>query len=255
VDRREDDAGRRTRRSDDLRRYIKPESLVQVLELEYADVALLGNGPDDRPVQVGVEIKSIADVLACIRDGRFTGHQLPGLLRDYDYIWLVVEGEWRACPASGILQCRKWNPRVHHHIWEDFSLGERRWMAREVEASFLTIAVKSGIRTHFVPSREETARWVATLWWWWNGKEFAEHRSHLATKTTGAGTMFCRASLAERIAGQLPGVGETRARAAAEQFRSVREMINASAAAWREVEGIGKGIAASIVEAVTKERA
>lgn len=60
--------------------------------MEFGDIAFFGNGPDNVLWWIGIEYKTIDDVVACIKSGRFTGTQLPGMLRTYDICFLLVEG-------------------------------------------------------------------------------------------------------------------------------------------------------------------
>jgi ERCC4-type nuclease len=75
----------------------------QSFTLEFGDVAFWGNGPDDVPWFIGIEYKQIEDVVGCIKSGRFTGTQLPGMMRLYDASFLLVEGISKPDPHSGQL--------------------------------------------------------------------------------------------------------------------------------------------------------
>ena len=62
------------------------------LTLDYGDVAFFGNGPDNITWFIGLEYKKLDDVVQCIKSGRFTGTQLPGMMRTFDMCFLLVEG-------------------------------------------------------------------------------------------------------------------------------------------------------------------
>lgn len=62
------------------------------MTLEFGDIAFWGNGPNDEPWWIGIEYKKIDDMIASIHSGRFTGTQLPGMLRDYNVCFVFVEG-------------------------------------------------------------------------------------------------------------------------------------------------------------------
>ena len=57
--------------------------------LEFADFAWSGNGPDGQ-VDIGVERKSLLDLLASMTTGRLSGHQMVGLTAQYDWVYLLV---------------------------------------------------------------------------------------------------------------------------------------------------------------------
>src|ERR1035437_1042749 len=75
---------------------------VQLVELEVGDIAFEGKGPNGTTLNVGVELKVLGDRINSLRTGRLAGHQLPGLLKPYDYAWLLVEGQWRANAAGPV---------------------------------------------------------------------------------------------------------------------------------------------------------
>lgn len=60
--------------------------------LEYGDVAFVGRGPSESSLPVGIEYKSVSDLLTSWQDGRLLGHQLPGMLNCYTINYLLVEG-------------------------------------------------------------------------------------------------------------------------------------------------------------------
>ncbi len=76
---------------------IKPlGSISKLAVLEFADAMFVGGGEGNKPVFVGIEIKKIKDALSCIMSGRFAGHQLVGLVKEYDVRYLIIEGWYRA---------------------------------------------------------------------------------------------------------------------------------------------------------------
>jgi len=85
-------------------------------QLPFGDFFIPGNGPEGR-ITVGVELKRVADLIQCMKDGRLTGHQIPGMLRMYDWSVLLVYDEWQGKPQTGILQVkrgRKWVEVDYH---------------------------------------------------------------------------------------------------------------------------------------------
>ena len=68
---------------------------VELSHLEYADIAFFGNGPTG-PELVGIERKTLHDLVNSMRSRRLSGYQLPGLMAAYAWVYIVVEGVWRA---------------------------------------------------------------------------------------------------------------------------------------------------------------
>jgi ERCC4-type nuclease len=215
----------------------------EILRLEFADFAWTGNGPAG-PVVIGVERKTIRDLVNCMVDGRFVGHQLPGLLRAYDVVYLVVEGMWRRNPATGMLESKAGKE------WR-LLMGSKG--ARPL--SFLhTLTHLAGVRTWRTSHQRETGWWVAECHDWWQ-KPWDRHKSlqhfHVSQgpRVVGGEVLMEDApSLVARIAKEFSGVGWDRARAIGEAFGSLREFMAADEVVLAVIPGIGKKTAHNIVK-------
>lgn len=216
---------------------------VESQPLDFADCAFVGQGKDG-PVLVGIELKKLNDILACVTTGRFSGHQLPGLVQNYNEIYLVIEGHYRPNPTDGVLE-ERWGKD-----WRPVRLGNRQWMYRDFENFLTTIEVRGGVRLRRVRDRQETARVVAGLYRWWN-EDFEDHTAHIAINRSRDSALLVKPSLRFQVACVLPGLGLMKAGQAAGHFGSVRDMINADAKEWASLAGIGKTIASKIVAEVS----
>jgi ERCC4-type nuclease len=234
----------------------------ELSRLEFGDVMFLGVGASGEPVPIAVEVKTLNDLLSCVVSGRFLGHQLPGLLRDYDHVWLVVEGVYRANPADGALETRRgrdWHPVGH---------GRQRWMFRSLDKWLTKLEVRAGVKIRRTGSRDETARTISALYNWW--QESDDHtlddldrstQLALATKVAneggGSGAWLGEkpkaAGIVRRIAAELPGIGVEKSGMVAGEFGTVQEMVLAPEPVWRSLPGIGKTLASRIVIAMTEE--
>lgn len=218
---------------------------------------------------VGVEVKSLSDLLHCITDGRFAGHQLPGLVAAYDQPWLLVEGSWRAQRGTGLLQYLS-----RQYQWRPAAVGSRNFMYRDLASWLFTIRTKTGVLVDTVPDWDHASVWIATLYSWWTrtkrvGKEevtgWEGHTSHRAIsqasneqfwqrvkqeeqELTGKATRnrltdhasLLRPTVCRMVAAQLPGVGYARSQEVAKRFPTVAGLVAASEKEISEVEGIGK---------------
>lgn len=217
--------------------------------LAAGDVELLGRGPGGRPLLVGVEFKTIPDVLACVRSGRFA-EQLRGMRARYEVGWLLVEGEWRLDDAGPGLEVRE---RAGYRARGGYTY-------QEVAAWTLTMAQRGGVLLWRTRDRAESVAWLRALYWWWTSKDFEEHRAHLDWYTPPYAPDnpldMEPPSMAQKVAAALLSSGPTvdvngeRAKAAAAHFGTVGAMLAADEGAWREVEGIGPKTARRVVEAV-----
>lgn len=225
--------------------------------LAFGDVSFIGLGPEGCPVPVGVEVKSIRDVLSCMTDGRFAGHQLPGLVASYQQIWLLMEGQWRMGPTSGLLEVLS-----NKGYWFEATVGQRRFMYRDLQTWLLTIQIKGGIQSASVSSYAEATTWISALYRWWTRTGTKEeaggydtHKGHLALNTAGSErfrdrALLVRPSLLRRIAAELPGIGFDKSANVAAHFGCVEDLFCASEKELQKVPGIGKELSGRIWRAL-----
>lgn len=213
---------------------------VTLTQMTYGDIAIDGNGPGGMPVAIGIEYKKLGDMVQCIENGRFTGHQLPGMLESYDQIHLLVEGIWRE-GRSGLIEV----PRGSS--WQPMSRG----MTASALWGFLhTMSNKLGLKVSHTGTTSQTVDWLYHLNRWWTEKEYEEHKAHLAFDNSAALSLVSRPSLRRRIAKELPGIGWGRSGDVARHFPSVIDMLIAGEQEWTSIKGIGKETARRVVRAI-----
>lgn len=230
--------------SEDL--ILKPclRSIAELGRLNFGDVMIAGNGPDGN-VAVGIEVKSIWDLVSSAANGRLMDTQIAGMLGNYSHCWLLVYGNWRAGRKDGLLHIQRSKDR-----WEMFKLGKACLPYSFLEHLFTEITMM-GVHVATVPSEYDAAEWIAAMASWW-GKKWGDHKASRTFDRSSAEAKLRPVALDPRvrsraeIASKLPGVGFERAIAAAKHFKSVREMMNAPMSEWLKVPGIGKGIAKSV---------
>ena len=232
---------------------------TQKMTLPFADFAFVGNGLNGELIPVGIERKALKDWIDSFYSGRFSGHQLPGLLdpnQGYQVVYVIVEGIWRMHHETGLVQVPTKDYGKSKKVqWVDLNIGTdthpKGMMWRELEAAFTTFELKGGVIFRRTRDRNETCKLVATLYHWWVGKEWAEHKSHLRFRTSEVDPqVLVKPSLARQVAALLPGIGWTKSAAAAGQFKTVYDMVQASEKDWQEVDGVGKSMAKKIWLAV-----
>jgi ERCC4-type nuclease len=231
--------------SRDLMKYKSISSCGELCRLDSADVMLIGNGPNDATTLVGVEVKSVWDVLSSANTGRLQATQIPAMLRTYDVSWLLYYGGHRVA-RDGILEV------FRHGHWASLKIGNRPVPCGYLEALLLDLSVL-GVSTHRALDMAEAAQWIGVLARWWS-KPWGKHRGmHTLDRSRDVSLMpGMDPAIHQRakVAAQLPGVGFERAVAAARHFPSVQSMINATADEWALVPGVGRVIAKAVTEAV-----
>lgn len=182
---------------------------------------------------VGVERKTVHDLVQCMRDKRFSGYQLPGLLRTYDWVYLVVEGVTRA-GKSGALEF------LHHRDWLVLRVGSRSILYREVDHFLATMQHVCGLTVKETGSQEQTAAYVVSRYHWWTDKLWAQHDSYreiyapVSEQKNRRGFVIRQPRLVEKVASQLPGLDKG-AWSVARKFGSTLRLVNASV---EELEGV-----------------
>jgi ERCC4-type nuclease len=218
---------------------------VEETTLAAGDVQILGLGPDETPILVGIEFKKWADLLACMRNGRFA-EQLRAMRLAYEVSWLLIEGQIRI-DAKGL---------VAGHTKQGWEAMHGRYSYQEATAWLHTVAAKAGVLLWRTETRTETLAWVRAVYHWWTAKQWADHRSHLDFYIPPAseGEMFEEPTFVQKMAAVLPGVGSGKAIRCAEHFDSPRAMVTADVKEWTKVAGIGKKLALGLVEVCEGKR-
>lgn len=201
--------------------------------MEYGDVAFVGNGPLG-PIPIGLEHKSVADVLDCILSGRFAARQLPGLLDSYAHVWLMVEGAFRPGPQGELYVSRGRSGRFGPVPW-----GHKEWMYRHLQHWLLSIQIQGGCRVLVTRDKPDSAAAIKALFTWWTAKTWDQHETLHTLDHTLQRRIGYRPSYARKFASVLPGIGWERSAAVADKFKTIERMVLAPAEEWAEVDGVG----------------
>jgi len=237
-----------------MRYFVAHDVRVESTRLEFADACWAGNGPHG-DCMIGMERKRIGDLVNSIRGRRLSGHQLPGLMDNYEFVYLIVEGIYR--------------PGIHGELEEGRGQGIWRAMGpmyREIDSYLATLELKCGVIVRRTTSPQETVAVIVDLYKWWTGKTWEQHQSHHQLYTlspdsqvSGRKLSFVnpereiarkygkRAVDVWKMAAQLEGL-DTKAELVAAHFRTPRRMMLAGVKDWMEIAGIGKVLASRYVE-------
>lgn len=213
---------------------------VVVTPLEFGDLCFNGVGREGRTLAIGVERKKVPDLVSCLYSKRFSGYQLPGLLRTYDMAFLVVEGAYRPNPDSGqleILGRGGWCPFTFHGRTMDYATLENHMSTLQTQA-----VEQWGRYLHVrqTGSPMHTCWFSAALHRW---AQKADHGSHVGLYVPQPVLVVGEPSLCRKVASQLPGIGWEKSGRVEEALRTVEGMVKAEVKDWRGVEGIGPVLA------------
>lgn len=227
----DDRAGSAHSGSFDFLRHLKREGVpTRVRRLKFADFALTGNGPSGL-VRVGIERKTVDEIIGAILDNRFTGTQVPGLLASYDYPILIVEGPSFPDPHSGILmQGRREAGRTRErHLWANYVKFQ------------LTLLFKARLIIWPTRSKTETVQFLGALHGWFH-KRWSDHKScYTIDETRPEQAILDERTVKRRIAAQLPGVAWSRSKTVDEYFPSIEAMFAGDVRQWKAALGVKDG--------------
>ena len=222
------------------------EPLIQtttaVVRLEYADFSWVGWGPTG-PAIIGVERKTIMDLISSMISGRLSGHQMVGLMADYDWVYLLVEGQWKADTAGGLQNLTTWNR------WVKVKIGKREFKMADIYNFLNTLTVMCGAVIVRTSTPQETALWLDGTYRWWQ-KGWEEHKSHSQFQIREGFVSLQKPTLVTRVAKEFAGVGWGKARVIGKKYRTMQGLMNADMKGLMDVDGIGKVLAKSIVREV-----
>jgi ERCC4-type nuclease len=211
---------------------------ARIGRLEFGDASFIGRGAGNVPVAVGIERKTLTDLVGSMESGRLSGHQLPGLMSSYGVVYLVVEGISRS--QGGGVQA------LLGGKWRDLGVGDGA-----LDKYLNTMEVLAGVIVRQTTSVQRTAELIHHLYEWW-GKDWDSHRGHLAFPDfiPRDRALLVKPSLLRRVAKELPGIGWERSGEVEKHFKSIMDMVLANEEEWRKIPGIGKGIANNIVKTI-----
>lgn len=202
---------------------------------------------------VGVEAKKVRDLLESMATGRLAATQLPRLMVDYNQVWLLVIGEYRA-GTGGVLSVKSGKGG-----WHPFRIGPRPVPIGYVE-SFIIELQTVGVHIKQVESNAAAAEWIRCLHRFWS-KKWEDHKALLKFDKSALNKVavmpiierteeWRRQDQIARAAATLPGIGYDRAWEVARTFPSIRYMANAELAEWQKISGIGKVLAKAAMGAI-----
>lgn len=236
--------------------------------LDSADVMFCGNGPEGT-ILIGIEVKSITDLLDSCVSGRLQATQISKMTDSYDLSYLLYYGDHRRGDNGELLIRRgQW--------WKTYPEGAKRPLPYNYLRSRLLEISCCGMHYEYIPCEKKKtqiagkwiykydlspiAQWIYDTYNWFS-RPWESHKGfRTLDKTRGKietnplrrlapdDESFSKFKARVEVAAQFPGVKFERAVRIAQHFTSVREMVNADEKEYAKIEGIGKVIARSIKE-------
>lgn len=231
-----------SRERDDIMKRLSPYDIeVALTQLDYGDFCWEGSGPHG-PALIGVERKRLTDLISSMTDRRLSGHQLRGMYKTYDHVYLLVEGMWRPTQSGAI-------EHFHGGGWNPLFFKGSGVNYRQVDSYLSSLAVLGHIEVCRTSFNSESAAWLVSRYNWWQ-KPWGDHHSHDQIYTGGPergkgkgvrANVSTEPGPVELAANTFPGL-DRRAWECGRYFKSVQAMVNATQQEWRECLGIKEGV-------------
>jgi len=217
---------------------------VEETTLESGDLMWEGRGHGGASVLVGVEHKTVPELVGALRSNRLCGHQLlkmrgaeaptdPPL---YPFAYLMIEGEVLFDSHGQMLRR---SGRQLKAMPGKMSRGE--WGER-----LRTLHHCGGLTPIFTRTKQDTLWEIEGLYRWWTRTDLDQHKSHIAVYNPPS---LVPISEFRGFIQRINGISFVTSKAIEAHFKgSIREAINASTETWSAIDGIGKKRAAQIVK-------
>jgi ERCC4-type nuclease len=207
---------------------------AELTRLPSGDVAFEGRGTGGTLVDVGIEFKKLPDLVASIRTGRLAGLQMVNMLGPtgaFHYGWLLIEGRYDVDKSGQMViyqgRARGWRPLP------------AKANAVEIEKRLLTMELCGGCHVRFANTRDDTLRFIVTLYRWFTDKAMDEHQSHVAQHRPFG---FLPISDFRDVVSRFPGVGLKTSLAVETHFGgNLRRAVNAGVEDWASIVIGGAG--------------
>lgn len=198
------------------------------------DVAFLGRGWKGAETAIGVELKKISELVGSLQSGRLPLDQAPKLLKAFDHAWIVVEGIWRH-EGHTLVEIGHGRSRPIHGGLTGEEL-EKRMLTLELG---MTVPGERYLRTRYVATRQDTLRFITSLYHWWTDQDQDQHKTHIGIYRPP--TLIEISQFRQTVA-TLPGIGVKRSKEVEQYFHgNLSKAFAAALQDWTTVLGTATG--------------
>lgn len=216
--------------------------------LEYGDAYFEGNGPKGT-ISIGVERKTIQDMLNCIEDHRYNAQRV-GMNQMYDKSFLILEGQW--APSNGCI------PGLSPGYLCEPAKGGWRPFSRRAGAQpvlyaklyrYLVSVQLSGVIVTQSKDMAHTAFNICELYRYFQ-KRWSDHTSLLEKQKLSIPTLESKPRLVRRWASEITDIGVKYGLEAERIFKTGYGLAMGQERDWMRIKGIGAKTAIQIVKEI-----
>lgn len=214
---------------------------VELTHLSYGDACWEGNLDKGRAL-IGVERKTLHDMLNCIDDSRYAAHQLPGMRKMYAKSILILEGCWKPHDPDG-------------YLMESFNGGGNwgycKYRSRPVLYSklhnYLLSASLSGVTVTYSRDMFQTAYNICEMYQYFD-KKWSDHKSMLETQKLNIPQAIGKPSLVRKWAAEIDGVGVEYSQQAEQLFKTPIKLATSQEMDWMRMDRMSAKRAVRIIK-------
>jgi ERCC4-type nuclease len=214
---------------------------VVVDEMEFSDFAFEGHTVQGTTGSIGVERKTIPDLINCMHDGRFADHQLKGMLSTFEECYLLVEGVYNEASDGTVT------------YWSNGRERYTKVTYKQLDKFLLTVTRQAGFRILKSCGKDQTATIVGNLYEHCQ-KPIDDHQSlnRFRTDASIMETLTTKHSLVRRCSKEFPGIGWTKSLVFDRAFPSLFHLVNSSVGDMAELKWQGKRIGEKLATRIYK---
>jgi ERCC4-type nuclease len=214
---------------------------AQIEQLPYGDFAFEGNGPQGQ-ILVGIERKTLSDMLNCIDDARYVGQKV-GMRKMYRVSILMIEGVWKPDTLTGyLMEC------IATLTWKPLRYRSQMTRYSKLFRYLLTVQL-SGVCVIWTRDIEHTAYNIIECYHYFQ-KKWEDHTSLMEIHRMNLPELNGKPSLVRRWASDLDDIGVKYSQIAEGLFRTPIRLATADESAWLRIKGIGIGTAQNIIRQI-----
>jgi ERCC4-type nuclease len=228
-----------------LRPLIRLGVPARLRALSSGDMAFYGAGPHGL-ARVGIERKTVAEMVGVESRQRYISRQLPKMLSRYHFVFLVVEGLTKVEKQDGSLLVGKDVKQGKLTCWFPAGFGNVASLFTSYQKQELSLRLLTTVHVVRTANMDETAWFLHALYEWFQ-KPWASHHSVLGIETDLARDgvrneliVSDRTMRRSTFAGW-PGISWARSKRVSNYFTSVKQAVNASEQEWMQALGVKKG--------------
>jgi len=233
--------------------------ICQPLSIPYGDFNFEGKWWENESIWIWGERKKLGDLVNCIQSsGRLLRQVQDAKEAGFSQFFIIIEAIFRSNPQTGALQHRKGKDWSDYHI-NPYDSNSKIISYKRVVDFLNQLDYYCGIRYRITTSPRDTVRKVLDLYsLFQTAPEDHGSLKQFETTTENGAAFLSKPSLIRRVSKELDKVGWDRSKGFELEFESLADLCRVIGSGdmkrLQKVNGVGKGIAQSILDEAHGQR-